>query len=304
MATSSPVVPSTRPTSVTCGPGRQASDDTMHWSSGWVSTAEPAAGRSRARRPGCALGLGDLGRRERREDAGDRQLDHPETTSPPVATATPPPVAITALAATAMSTGRRRTRRGCGCRGRRWWRPRRSSRPSRRAARRAGVGGRSAVAVDRDLEQVPGGHLAMPSRTSTVVSSHSVISRVDDHPHAVGAVGRVGRRSTKSSGATALELHGVERRDRSGPRRPATSISPRWRRGAPSVKTSSTATSLEVGRARRGRPGARRRRRRGRCAAGGTRRGRWRSGRRQDRVHPVRDEPPQQVVDAAVGRAG
>ena len=37
VATNSPVVPSIRPTSVTCGPGRQASDESITWNNGCVT---------------------------------------------------------------------------------------------------------------------------------------------------------------------------------------------------------------------------------------------------------------------------
>ena len=37
MAITSPVVPSMRPTSVTWGPGRHASDESITWNNGWVS---------------------------------------------------------------------------------------------------------------------------------------------------------------------------------------------------------------------------------------------------------------------------
>ncbi len=106
VATNSPVVPSMRPTSVTCGPGRQASDESITWNSGWVTRRRERA-RSPPRRPAPRAA-----RRRPRPRATARGCPRSAarcaaSTSPPRTTATPPPDAITVLAASAMSSGSR-----------------------------------------------------------------------------------------------------------------------------------------------------------------------------------------------------
>ena len=74
MATNSPVVPSLSPRSVTCGPGRQASDESITWNSGWVTTMlselspTPTAASCTAR---CASATSRAGRGERMPAIGN-----------------------------------------------------------------------------------------------------------------------------------------------------------------------------------------------------------------------------------------
>ena len=301
MATNSPVVPSIRPTSVTCGPGRHASDESITWNNGCVSIGASetdldrgvlhrASARRRPPRPAAARGCPRSAARRARAPRRRASTATPAARRDDGVGGERHVVRVAAEHHEVVRVVRDRGGDRAG-----------PVPPARRAAPRAASASMRPCRCTVTCTRSPSGTSTTPSRTIDRRSRPNG-SSPRRRSRACGARRRARRAAAACRTARGRASFIVSSGGSLGPSTTSTSMRPPAATNRPSTSTCS-ATNVsrsvehdDVGR----RPAATSAEVDALQPVRGVVR---RAPQREHRVHAVRDEPAEQVVDAAVVRA-